>query len=203
MSVEGRDGLEAALPELILVRHGESTWNRDHLVQGQNDESVLTETGREQVRAAAASLRGLGVDLIVASDLARTVESARVVAEVLGLPVTLEPALRERDYGVLEGGPVGQATPEQTGVADGRVVDAFAAPAGGESLWDVYARVGAFVERLVAERPGSRPVLVTHGGVVHALRPYCAGRSMTDEVWDRVTNASVWRVAVHARRGSP
>jgi broad specificity phosphatase PhoE len=195
--------LEPGLPTLVLVRHGQSTWNRDHLVQGQNDESVLTEDGRAQVRAAAASLRGSGLDLIIASDLTRTVESARIVAEVLGLEVELDPALRERDYGVLEGGPVGHATPEQTGVLDGRVVDVHAAPAGGESLADVYARAGAFVERLVTARAGRRPVLVTHGGMIRALRPYCAGRSMTDEVWDHVGNASVWRVEVLARRGAP
>ena len=195
--------LDPALPALVLVRHGESTWNRDRLVQGQNDEAVLTARGREQVREAAQSLVGRGLDLLVASDLTRTVQSAEIVAEVLGLPVELDPGLRERHYGVLECGPVGRATPEQTGVLDGRVVDIDAAPVGGESLADVYARAALVVKRLVRERPGTSPVLLTHGGMIRALRPYCAGRSMYDEVWDRVGNASVWQIAVYARRGTP
>ncbi|HEX7136135.1 MAG TPA: histidine phosphatase family protein, partial [Iamia sp.] len=80
---------------LLLVRHGESTWNADGRWQGQAD-PPLTDRGREQARSAAAGLPG-GVDELWSSDL----ERARVTAELLGAeagcgPVVVDTAFRER-----------------------------------------------------------------------------------------------------------
>ena len=80
---------------LILVRHGESTWNAEERLQGQLD-PPLSERGREQSRALAAMLDGLPDDRVVCSDLGR----ARETAELLGLrPARFDPRWREIDVG--------------------------------------------------------------------------------------------------------
>jgi len=92
---------------LILVRHGETDWNRDRRIQGSTD-IPLNDTGRQHARDAAAALRDqLGPDapvVVVASDLSRARETAEIIAGDLGLRVSrLYPDLRERAYGEAEG----------------------------------------------------------------------------------------------------
>jgi broad specificity phosphatase PhoE len=95
---------------LILVRHGETDWNRDRRIQGSTD-IPLNDTGRAQARDAAAALRDqfdLAPDtvppIVVASDLARARETAEIIAMELELSAPrLYPDLRERAYGDAEG----------------------------------------------------------------------------------------------------
>jgi probable phosphoglycerate mutase len=181
---------------LVLVRHGESTWNELKVVQGQTEGARLTDLGRAQALDAARSLNGQPFDALYSSDLGRATETAAVFAEVLGLPVTTTKALRERSFGVREGRSTTELTPPVTGISDGVVVDPSARPQGGESLDDLHRRVGALVERLRDEGGPRRVLLVTHGGTIRAVRAYCAGMSMAGLEWDVVGNASVWTVNV-------
>ncbi len=82
--------------ELLVVRHGQSTWNVGHRFTGQADPPLST-LGRQQADDLARRCEGLGITAVVTSDLARACETGAVVAERLGLPapVTL-PDLRER-----------------------------------------------------------------------------------------------------------
>jgi broad specificity phosphatase PhoE len=191
---------EQATPmTLVLVRHGESTWNELRVVQGQTDGATLTDLGRAQALDAARSLDGYSFDALFSSDLARATETAAVFAEVLGLPCTATEALRERCFGVREGRSITELTPRVTGISDGVVVDATARPQGGESLDDLHRRAGAFVEWLRDEGRPHRVLLVTHGGTIRAIRAYCAGEKMNGLEWDVVANASVWTVSVAGR----
>lgn len=91
---------------LFLVRHGQTDWNRDRRIQGATD-VPLNDTGREQARDAAASLRaelGDASPLVVSSDLARARETAAIIAESFGVPLgAAYTDLRERSYGDAEG----------------------------------------------------------------------------------------------------
>src|ERR1700741_2656837 len=91
-----------AVTELLLVRHGETDWNRERRFQGHADQP-LNETGREQARAPATDLDGNGIDLIYTSDLARARETAEIVGAQLGLDVVAMRELREIDVGEWEG----------------------------------------------------------------------------------------------------
>ena len=73
---------------LLLVRHGETDWNADGLLQGHTDRP-LSDYGRGQARQLAEDLEGEGLDAIYSSDLSRARETAEIVGERLGLPVEL------------------------------------------------------------------------------------------------------------------
>ena len=161
---------------LWLVRHGESTWNDLGLIQGHAEGPVLTENGRSQSLEAAHHLQGTGVEAIYASDLVRAQQTAALIGAALELPVQTNPALRERCFGALEGQPFGALDSLHSGIRDEHVVDGSARPDGGESLDDLHARVGTFMDWLEDEPgAGGDVVVVTHGGTIRALRAYCAG----------------------------
>lgn len=81
---------------ICWLRHGESTWNAAGRLQYGDPRPPLTETGRAQAREAAVRLRGAPVRTILSSPARRTVETAEIVADVLGLPVGLDDRLVER-----------------------------------------------------------------------------------------------------------
>ncbi|MGH9017462.1 MAG: histidine phosphatase family protein [Acidimicrobiales bacterium] len=174
-----------------LVRHGETTWNATGLVQGQNDSSTLTTHGCHQSVMLVDRLRGVPVTAIYASDLGRARQTAVPLAEHLGLTVLTDRRLRERCFGVFEGGPVEALHPGVTGHGADGVIDADARPEGGESLNDVQHRVGDFVEHVRGIAHHGDVVVVAHGGSVRAFGNYCAGRSVDQMPWDVVANASV------------
>jgi broad specificity phosphatase PhoE len=174
-----------------MVRHGESTWNVRGLVQGQAEGPRLTEEGRRQSEAVAAQFADRRVGAIYSSDLERARQTAESVGSALGLPVTHHPALRERCFGVHEGLPLSSLETAASGIDGDRVVDASARPDGGESLDEVYERVGAFLEWVDAQGHDGDVILVSHGGAIRAMRAYVAGVSMNGSPWDVVANSSV------------
>jgi 2,3-bisphosphoglycerate-dependent phosphoglycerate mutase len=179
---------------LWLVRHGESTWNALGLVQGHAAGPTLTERGRRQSAEAAIRLREGGLEAIYTSDLERAQQTAAFVESALGLPVQCHGSLRERCFGVFEGGPLTSLDPVDSGIRDDRVVDASARPEGGESLDELYQRAGAFVEWLGDQGHVGDVAVVTHGGTIRALRAYCNGVPMQELDWDAVPNGSVWSI---------
>lgn len=194
---------------LWLVRHGESTWNALGLVQGQRAEPRLTRLGAAQARAVARHLAGRHVRTLYTSDLLRAVETARLVAAVLGLEPTVDARLRERALGSAEGLPSSSLVPGHSGIGGGRVLDADAAPPGGESVRRLCRRVGRFLDELApADALGHGPpgdvVLVAHGGVVRAALAHLDGVPSDEMVWGPVGNGHVVsRPLVHRRRPLP
>lgn len=172
---------------LHLVRHGESGWNVERRIQGQSALAAgLTETGREQARQTGEWLaeHAPDADLIVASDLRRTRETAEIIADRLDLPVEFDPGLREQWFGEMEG---------QLGTdgLDPFWTDPFLRPPGGETVAEMYERVSRVLSRLATRRVGLDTVLVTHGGPICtavATEPPTPGAAMARP---RVRNASV------------
>lgn len=177
-----------------IIRHGQSTWNARDLVQGHAPGPVLTRRGRQEARAVARTLRGTPVSTLVSSDLERAVQTARPIARALGLPLRTDPRLRERALGDAEGRPVALLTSGRSGIVNGHVADADAAPAGGESIRRFYQRVTSFVAELAELAGETEPVLVTHGGVVRVLFAWTAGAGPDGMAWGPVANGrALWR----------
>lgn len=175
---------------LFLVRHGESGWNAEGRIQGQSPAAPgLTSKGMRQAEVAAKTLGSSASELVIASDLRRAVETAAPIVAALGVPLRLDPLLRERGLGAAEGGAT-RESPDEFGFDGERVVDLEAHPAGGESLRELYARVAGFLASLRAQQ-ARRIVLVTHGGVVRVARAVLAGQSPEEMSWSDVDNASV------------
>lgn len=185
-------------PILWLVRHGESTWNALGLVQGQAEGPRLTSRGIDQARQVAHRLRDRPVRALYTSDLLRAVETARPVAAALGLEPVVDARLRERCFGAAEGTPSADLGPQSSGLDGGRVVDADAAPPGGESVRQLCRRVAGFLDELAAAdglrgEPAGDVVLVVHGGVVRAALAHLDGTGPDGMAWGPVENAETTR----------
>src|SRR5438093_1062912 len=98
-----RERLNPALDSFYFLRHGETEGNRQKFFQGP--EQPLNACGIEQAHAAAAILRNQPVTRIIASDMARTLQTAGILGETLGLPVSPNASLRERNFGARIGTP--------------------------------------------------------------------------------------------------
>jgi probable phosphoglycerate mutase len=145
---------------IALVRHGETDWNRQGLVQGTTD-IPLNDTGRAQAAEAAQRLGRRGWDRVVTSTLSRAHETGAIIADALGLPEpSTHPGLVERRYGVAEGMLFREydvAFPVDTPV-DGR-----------ESRDEVAARMVPTVLEIAAQHPGDSIIIVSHGGAIRSV----------------------------------
>jgi 2,3-bisphosphoglycerate-dependent phosphoglycerate mutase len=184
------------MPNLHLVRHGESTWNTLGLAQGHNDLAQLTDRGLRQAAEAAEGFRGHPVRALYASDLRRALQTAAAFAAVLGLPVFADARLRERSLGVLEGTASAAIDPAVTGLADGRVADPDTRPPGGESVRDLYQRASAFCDELTTGdgEDGGDVVVVAHGGTLRVLNAYTSGVKVEEMSWEPLENARILRI---------
>jgi len=190
------DSRETTYAPWTVVRHGESDWNVQKIVQGQNDTSRLTERGVEQARELGRALRDERYAAVLCSDLTRTYETASAIVEVIGGEIITTPLLRERSFGAAETGLSSALTPEITGIEGTLVVDEYAAPPGGESLHEFYLRAGRFIDETLARYGDARLLVVTHGGTIRALLAYVARVRVTELPWAGVANCSRWELEV-------
>jgi probable phosphoglycerate mutase len=149
--------------QLIFVRHGATQANLDGLRCGGDLDMPMTELGRRQIAGSAQQVREAGwpVDVIFASDLQRTKESAEIAGATLGrLPVRVMPSLRERRLGRWNLCPI-EAT--EAALLAGQT------PPGGESDAEFAHRIEGAITELLAE-PWSMPLLVGSKGVARVLR---------------------------------
>jgi probable phosphoglycerate mutase len=157
------------MARLLLVRHGQSTWNADGRWQGWAD-PPLTDLGRSQAEAAAPA--AAPVDAVVASDLQRARVTAQLMADALGIgahQVQVEPDLRERDVGDFTGLTRAEIEERWPGVLAQGNASIARDPRFGETVEVLAARVDAALRRLAGAFAGQRVLVVTHGGVVRNL----------------------------------
>ena len=155
---------------VILLRHGETAWNREGRIQGYNADSPLTDAGLAQARALAARLAREGIDLLYSSDMGRARQTTAPIAAATALPVAYDPGLRERNYGVFEGRTYAEIeTDFPADYARFRKRDPEHAAPGGESAVQFDSRVSAALGAIAERAPGKRIAVVTHGGVLSVM----------------------------------
>lgn len=158
---------------ILLARHGESDWNREHRWQGHTDRP-LTGLGRRQAAALAERLADVPLDAVYASDLVRARDTALAVAERKGLRVVARPDLREVDVGNWSGktrADVERSDPE--GIA--RWLEGATGWLGGETYEEMAARAVAAVREIAAAHAGGRVLVVSHGGCMRAIHARALG----------------------------
>jgi probable phosphoglycerate mutase len=159
----------AQATRILAIRHGETLWNVDSRIQGHLDIS-LNDTGRWQAERLGLALKDEPIAAIYASDLSRAHDTALAVSRHTGVPVQVEPGLRERSFGEFEGRTFAEIETELPALAQRwRPRDPAFTPAGGESLLMLVARVLCVAARLAAQHPGEQIALFAHGGVMDIL----------------------------------
>ena len=178
---------------IYLVRHGESAWNIAQRTQGQTPHPRLTEHGRAQAQAAArallADIRNTPVSCVMSSDLVRAVQTAEIIAAVLGARMCVDARLREQSLGSFEGLSYAES------FAAGSALD-WSDPdlrvGGGESLREMATRMTTalsdFADELISM---GAVVVVSHADAIRALLAAREGALPGAGVWVDVPNGSI------------
>jgi broad specificity phosphatase PhoE len=161
---------------IYLMRHGETLYQSE-VSEGAIGNGALTERGSEQIAAAALLFRGVPIDRVYASPLARAQETARIIAQEKGLDVLLSLDLRE-------------ISPDEAGIAGKSIADIFREVQrffkesdtswdepylGGETFRQVQERGVRFLTSALSQDDWQTLLVVAHGGMNNALLAYATG----------------------------
>ncbi len=160
---------------LYLVRHGETVDNARQIMQGQT-QGELNATGILQAHEVSEAWKDRPLDAVIASDLQRSIDTAKIIAAPHHLDVHTTPLLRERDWG----GFTGRFIPDLKGEKW---------PDDVESLENLLSRAGEFITYVKETFPGKKVLAVGHGIVNKAIQAVCLNKSMNEI--KRMSNAEV------------
>jgi probable phosphoglycerate mutase len=204
--VAAREG--AGVAQLVLVRHGETAWNRDRRIQGQLD-TPLNDEGVRQARAAARRLAadvpaaspGDARPALISSDLLRCRQTAEPIAAALGVDLGLDRRLRERHFGVFQGRTWSQILRDDADRAARWLArDPDLEVEGGESLRAFARRAGEALETLAAAHRGRTLIVVTHGGVLDVAHRLARALPLEAPRDFEIANASLNRLRFDGER---
>lgn len=185
---------------LLLVRHGQSTWNDQGRIQGQLD-PPLSELGRTQAQRLAERLAGRRLGGFYCSDLARAQETAEVIAGAVGVDPRPLIELREVALGEWEGmtaAEIADDYPEEW--AQWRTHPSWDVAPAGEGTQAFESRVRAVIAKLFDDHPHEDVLVVTHGGVIQVVLGDVVGRSGSALVPFVIDNCSLSTVVRGGRR---
>jgi probable phosphoglycerate mutase len=180
---------------IIAIRHGETAWNADSRIQGQQDVG-LNETGRWQAQRVGHALATEKISAVYSSDLGRAHQTAEPIAQAAGIPVIANEGLRERSFGMFEGKTfteIEASWPDHAHNWRKRIPD-WAPPEGGESLLQLRERVTQTMRDLAARHPGKLIVVVAHGGVLDTLYRVATGQEVNAPRTWQLPNGAINRL---------
>jgi broad specificity phosphatase PhoE len=184
----------------VLIRHGQSTWNREHRIQGQLDPPLSNE-GRRQAELVGRRLSGRSFAGFYSSDLKRALETAELIGTAIGARPQSETSLREIFLGDWEGlrtEEIAERFPE----AWARWVeepDWDVVPGGeGAALFD--ARVAGTLDDIFRRHAHGDVLVVTHGGVIQVALHRIVGRPPQGLFPFKIQNASISLIEKRERR---
>ena len=160
---------------LYLVRHGETVDNANQVMQGQT-QGELNDNGIKQAQQFSDEWKDKPIDVVVASDLKRSIDTARIIAEPHNLEVITTPLLRERDWG----GFTGRFIPDLKGEVW---------PDDIETLENLLSRAGEFIAYVKQTFPGKKVLAVGHGIINKAIQSVYYQKPMNEI--QRMSNAEV------------
>ena len=154
---------------VIVIRHGETEWNRERRMQGTTD-TRLSDLGRLQASALGRRLKERGFTGLYSSDLSRARDTAQAIAQHTGRHLVIDPRLQERRFGIFEGllaAEIRTRYPDEHARFASRDPD-YEVP-GGESASAFTARCLGCLAEIAMRHPGEEVVVVSHGLVLDAL----------------------------------
>jgi broad specificity phosphatase PhoE len=164
--------MEGPITRIFLIRHGATEWNRAKRAQGHADID-LNDEGRAQAAASARTLAREDIVAVYSSDLGRSLDTARAIAEPHSLEVVSDPDLREVDQGEWTGlhvDEIAQRWPDLWG--DNRH---HTRRPGGEGPREVRVRALAALSRIVKQHPDGSVAVVSHGGTIRWISAEALG----------------------------
>lgn len=176
---------------LLLVRHGQTTWNVEHRLPGQLPGIPLNDTGRQQAARLAEALTVLPISAIISSPLERAMETAEFLVKGRELTIQQEPELIDINVGLWAGKVIDEVAKTDPAWKE-FVKDPTVAPEGVETFPQVQQRVVDAVERWRArEESGPYPAFVAHADVVKLLVAHYSGLDILRASSIHIDNASV------------
>ncbi len=183
---------------LVLVRHGETAWNRENRVQGTSD-TPLSDNGIRQAERLASSMAGEEIDLIVTSPLRRAAETASIINRGLNAPLRTDEDLRELDQGIFEGMGYTELMRDHGDFLRRWAADpASVVMPGGESLSALEKRAWGAVQRTIASSECA--LIVSHNFTITVILCRALGVPLSGFRHIRLDNAS--RTILEARDGA-
>lgn len=179
----------------FLVRHGEGEQNVRHILSSADnaEEFGLTEIGKRQIEKAAEDLTKEGVDIIFASPLRRTRETAEIIAESIGVEIIFDERLRETDFGIYSGrstSELWEKYPEPILRLEGNEGERL------EGFRAMRTRLEAFLSDIKDEYRGKRIAIVSHGDPIEVLHGILEGLTLETSVSDWSPKIGSWTKVV-------
>jgi len=184
---------------LYLVRHGQTDWNHQRRVMGRRP-VPLNQTGSQQVQHLALSLKSWPIEKMVSSPLLRTVESAKIISDALGLPFEEDEGLSEISVGEWEGKYWNQMDSDP-------ILKAFETtpsktrPPGGETLTEVQTRAVKSISRLTQKEAISNLLLISHADTIRAILAHYIRMDLDSSRRFQIDNASLSVVKINPNKG--
>lgn len=180
---------------LILIRHGQTEWNATGRWQGQAD-PPLNVVGRAQAQATALELMSQHIDVLISSDLTRARETAEIIGASIGLPVSLEPRLREINLGEWQGlfsDEIRARWPDEMK----RWIESplVIRPPNGETIHELADRVLTAVRDITAQYSDRTIGLVAHELPIAVITTHAAGIPL-EYVREKILPNAAWREVV-------
>jgi 2,3-bisphosphoglycerate-dependent phosphoglycerate mutase len=187
------------LTELLLIRHGQTAWNKMKRLQGHSD-IPLNEKGEQQAIALGETLKDEPLDAIVSSDMMRALKTAEEIAKWHQLPVQIVPNLRERCYGAFEGlnpQEIEQRFPESHAAWHAADPDHVFPPGErvAESMRQFHHRALATLTNLSKEYEGRKVAVIAHFGIIEVAYRVAHGIPVGQGGRMPVLNTSINRFA--------
>jgi broad specificity phosphatase PhoE len=191
------------MTQLLLIRHGQSTWNAIGRIQGWAD-PPLDETGREQAHKLASRLvaEEHNIAALYSSPLLRAGQTAEAIGHALGLAVQADDRLKENNVGQITGlndAEVNQHFPEWVAQFN-RPGNEYITPPGGEDRDHFVRRAAAAMADIVARHPDQTVVVVSHGGTLGVYLAHLMEIPIRRRLPFQFDNASVSIVRVTEQR---
>jgi probable phosphoglycerate mutase len=158
----------AEIPTFIyFVRHGETILTPERKFSGTGSlDPELMQEGLEQADLVAEEAAKLGADILIASPLKRTRQTAEAIARTTGLEINFDESWYELSFGDWDGKSIEEVKAEDPDAYQAWLNSTAYAPGGGESYEQASVRIEEALEKLVAEHPGKKVIVVTHNGVI-------------------------------------
>lgn len=183
---------------IILIRHGETVLTPFKKFSGDGPlNPELTHIGLEQAEKVAAAVALLNPEVIIASPLKRTTQTAEALSKATGLPITFDPAWIECSFGIWDGLSIDEVKEKYPADYQSWLSSTGFAPPEGESYDNVAIRIDAALSQIAAEYPGQRVAVVAHNGVIKsAVRAVLGAPSESifhiDVSPCSITTVSIW-----------